>query len=161
TAKGLGFRLIDDRPLAALGLSVLRLKTPANVDPQAGLVLLHRALPQLIADVNTLYEPYAAQSAQVVSLPAPDYARRLIGWTGGANCGAGFRIGMVDTGIDSRLPAFAGAKLHQQSFLSADSLPADTGHGTAIAALILGRADPAHSEGGGLLPAADLYAASI
>ena len=161
TAEGLGFRLIDDRPLAALGLSILRLKTPAHVEPEAGLAMLHRALPQLVADVNALYEPYKAQSSEVVSLPAPDYARRLIGWSGGDNCGAGFRIGMVDTGIDRSLPALAGQKLHEQSFLSAGSLPAGTEHGTAIASLILGRADAAHPDGGGLMPAADLYAASI
>jgi hypothetical protein len=161
TAARLGFRLIDDRPLTALGLSVLRLKTPANVEPEAGLALLHRALPQLVADMNTLYQPYKAQSAEVVSLPAPDYARRLIGWSGGADCGAGFRIGMVDTGIDAQLPALAGGKLHQQSFLPEGAAPAGTDHGTAIAALILGHADPAHAEGGGLMPAADLYAASI
>ncbi len=160
-AEGLGFRLIDDRPLAALGLSVLRLRTPINVEPQDGLALLHRALPQLVADVNTLYEPYKTQSAEVVSLPAPDYARRLIGWSGGANCGAGFRIGMVDTGVDAKLPALAGQKLHQQSFVPEGMAPAGTNHGTAIASLLLGRADPAHADAGGLLPAADLYAASI
>jgi hypothetical protein len=161
TAEGLGFRLIDDRPLAALGLSVLRLKTPANVEPQAGLALLHQAMPQLVADVNTLYEPYKTQSAEVVSLPAPDFARRMIGWSGGANCGAGFRLGMVDTGIDAKLPALAGQKLHQQSFLPEGIMPAGTEHGTAIASLLLGRTDAAHTESGGLMPAADLYAASI
>ena len=160
-AEDLGFRLIDDRPLAALGLSVLRLRTPPNVGPEQGLSLLHQALPQLVADVNTLYEPYKTQSAQVVSLPAPDYARHLIGWSGGANCGTGFRIGMVDTGIDADLPALAGQKLHQQSFVAGDASPAATEHGTSIAALLIGRSDPGHIDGGGLLPAADLYAASI
>jgi hypothetical protein len=160
-AEDLGFRLIDDRPLAALGLSVLRLKTPANVDPWAGLALLRQAVPELVADVNSFYEPYKAQAAEVVSLPAPDYARRMIGWSGGAGCGAGLRIGMVDSGVDARLPALAGQKLHQQSFLADGSAPASTEHGTAIAALLLGRPDPAHLDGSGLLPAADLYAAAI
>ena len=160
-AEGLGFRLIDDRPLAALGLSVLRLKTPDNVNAEAGLALLHRAMPQLVADVNSFYEPYKAQAAQVVSLPAPDYARRLIGWSGGSGCGAGLRIGMVDSGVDDDLPALAGQKLHQRSFLEDATSPAGTEHGTAIASLLLGRPDPGHLDGAGLLPAADLYAASI
>ncbi len=160
-AEDLGFRLIDDRPLSALGLSVLRLKTPVNVDSQAGLALLRQAVPELVADVNSFYEPYKAQAAEVVSLPAPDYARRLIGWSGGEGCGAGLRIGMVDSGIDTRLPALAGQKLHQQSFLADGSAPSSTEHGTAIAALLLGRPDPTHLDGSGLLPAADLYAASI
>ncbi len=158
-AQRLGFHLIDDRPLSALGLSVLRLKTPPAVDPQRGLALLRQALPQLTADLNSLYEPYRAQSAEVVSLPAPDYAQRMIGWPGGAGCGAGFRIGMVDTAIDAGLSALAGQKLHQKSFVAGDAAAAD--HGTAIAALLIGRPDPDHAEGGGLLPSADLYAASI
>jgi hypothetical protein len=160
-AEGLGFRLIDDRPLKALGLSVLRLKTPINVDSQSGLALLRQAVPELVADVNSFYEPYKAQAAEVVSLPAPDYARRLIGWSGNAGCGTGLRIGMVDSAVDAGLPALAGQRLHQQSFLSEGSAAAVTDHGTAIASLLLGRPDPAHLDGGGLLPAADLYAASI
>ena len=160
-AEGLGFRLIDDRPLQALGLSVLRLQTPVNVDSQSGLALLRQAVPELVADVNSFYEAYKAQAAEVVSLPAPDYARRLIGWSGNAGCGAGLRIGMVDSGIDAGLPALAGQRLHQQSCLSDGSVAAATNHGTAIAALLLGRADPAHLDGAGLLPAADLYAAAI
>ncbi|HEX3065536.1 MAG TPA: S8 family serine peptidase [Dongiaceae bacterium] len=160
-AEGLGFRLIDDRPLQALGLSVLRLKTPVNVDSQAGLALLRQAVPELVADVNSFYEPYKAQAAEVVSLPAPDYARHLIGWSGNAGCGAGLRIGMVDSGIDAGLPALAGQRLHQQTFLSPGSTAAASDHGTAIATLLLGRPDPAHLDGAGLLPAADLYAASI
>jgi hypothetical protein len=160
-AEGLGFRLIDDRPLQALGLSVLRLKTPANVDSQSAVALLRQAVPELVADVNSFYEPYKAQAAEVVSLPAPDYARRLIGWSGNAGCGAGLRIGMVDSGVDGDLPALAGQRLHQQSFLSEGSAAAATEHGTAIAALLLGRPDAAHLDGAGLLPAADLYAAAI
>ena len=160
-AEGLGFRLIADTPLQALGLSVLRLKTPINVDSQSALALLRQAVPEVVADVNSLYEPYKAQAAEVVSLPAPDYARRLIGWSGNAGCGAGLRIGMVDSGVDGDLPALAGQRLHQQSFLSEGSAAAATDHGTAIAALLLGRPDPAHLDGAGLLPAADLYAASI
>lgn len=160
-AEDLGFRLIDDRPLNALGISLLRLKTPGNVDSQAGLALLRQAVPQLVADVNSLYEPYTAQAAEVVSLPAPDYARRLIGWSGGAGCGAGLRIGMVDSAVDANLPALAGQRLHQQSFLADGAVPAGADHGTAIATLFLGRPDPAHLDGSGLLPAADLYAAAI
>ena len=160
-AEDLGFHLIDGRPLTSLGISLLRLKTPGNVDSQVGLALLRQAVPQLVADVNSLYEPYKAQAAEVVSLPAPDYARHLIGWSGGAGCGAGLRIGMVDSSVDANAPALAGQKLHQRSFLADGAVPAGADHGTAIATLFLGRPDPAHLDGSGLLPAADLYAASI
>ena len=40
-------------------------------------------------------------------------------------------------------------------------MAADPGHGTAIAALLVGAPDPAHPTGAGLLPDADLYAAAV
>ena len=45
--------------------------------------MLRAAIPRLTADVNSLYAPYSAQSDQVVSLPQPDYAQRMIGWRAG------------------------------------------------------------------------------
>jgi hypothetical protein len=160
-AQSLGFRLIEERPLAALGLSVLKLKTPASLDERRAVALLHERFPRLIADVNSIYTPYKTQSAEVVSLPAPDYARRMIGWSGGEGCGAGFRIGMIDSAVAGNLPALAGRHLHQRSFVEPGMAAGDTTHGTAIAALLVGQAEPGHGEEGGLLPSADLYAASI
>jgi Subtilase family len=160
-ARRMGFRLIDERPLVSLGILVLRLKTPVYIEPARALTMLHRAFPKVTADVNTLYEPYQTQSANVFSLPGPDYARRMIRWSGGDGCGAGLRVGMIDTGVAVGLPALAGRKLHQQSFLTEESTAAEPDHGTAIAALLVGRADPSHPEAAGLLPGADLYAAGI
>jgi len=160
-ARRLGFSLIGEQPLAALGISVLRLRTPVYIDPAQALAMLHGAFPQLTADVNTLYEPYQEQSANAFSLPGPDYARRMIGWSGDESCGAGLRLGMIDTGVAAGLPAFAGRKLHQRSFIGADKLTADPDHGTAIAALLIGRPDPGHPELAGLLPSAELYTAGI
>jgi subtilisin family serine protease len=68
---------------------------------------------------------------------------------------------MIDSALASGLPAFAGRKLHQRSFLEPGRVAADPAHGTAIAALLVGAPDPAHPGGGGLLPGADLYAAVI
>jgi subtilisin family serine protease len=124
--------------------------------------LLHARLPGVTADVNSLYGSYeTAAAAQVVSLPAPDYARRMIHWSGGEGCGAGLRIGMIDSALATGLPAFAGRKLHQRSFVEPGRVAADPAHGTAIAALLVGAPDPLHPTEGGLLPDADLYAAAI
>jgi hypothetical protein len=157
----LGFRLIEAKPLAALGLSVLRLGTPAGLDARQAVALLHARYPEVTADVNSLYGSYETEAAQVVSLPAPDYARRMIHWSGGEGCGAGLRIGMIDSALASGLPVFAGRKLHQRSFLEPGRAAADPAHGTAIAALLVGAPDPAHPTAGGLLPTADLYAAAV
>jgi subtilisin family serine protease len=157
----LGFRLIETRPFAALGLSVLKLSTPTGLDARQGVALLHARYPELTADVNSLYGTYETEAAQVVSLPAPDYARHMINWSGGEGCGAGLRIGMIDSALAAGLPTFAGRKLHQRSFLEPGHLSGDPAHGTAIAAILVGVADPAHLTAGGLLPDADLYAAAV
>jgi subtilisin family serine protease len=157
----LGFRLIETRPFAALGLSVLKLSTPTGLDGRLGVALLRARYPDLTVDVNSLYGSYETEAAQIVSLPAPDYARRMIHWSGGEGCGTGLRIGMIDSALAAGLPAFAGRKLHQRSFLKPGHTAADPAHGTAIAALLVGAPDPAHPTGGGLLPDADLYAAAV
>jgi hypothetical protein len=159
-ARRMGFSLIDERRFASLDLSMLRLKTPVHVDGRLGLAMLRDVFPRLTADVNSLYTPYSAQSDQVVSLPEPDYARRMIGWSGGGGCGAGFRIGMIDT-APGPSPALSGQKLHLQSFLDHGAAPADSGHGTAIASLLVGHDIAGRPDAAGLLPAADLYAAAV
>ncbi|HKF60990.1 MAG TPA: S8 family serine peptidase [Dongiaceae bacterium] len=159
--RSLGFRLIELRPLSSLGLSVLKVGTPAGLDPHQAVALLHAHLSGVTADVNSVYGSYEAQAAQVVSLPAPDYALRMIHWSGGEGCGSGLRIGMLDSALASGLPTLAGRKLHQRSFIEPGHVAADPAHGTAIAALLVGAPDPAHPTRGGLLPEADLYAAGI
>jgi len=157
----LGFRLIEARQLSSLQLAALRFATPPRLGVRQAIDLLRKAAPDLIADVNTVYATYATQSAQVISLPAPDYARQLIGWQGGEGCGAGFRIGMIDTAIDLASPLLDPNKLHQKSFLPAEAGGAGSEHGTAVAMLLTGGRDPARSKTAGLLPAADLYAADV
>ena len=156
----MGFRLIGEQHLASLDLSILRLQTPAHVDERLALAMLRAAIPRLTADVNSLYAPYSAQSDQVVSLPQPDYAQRMIGWRAGESCGAGFRIGMIDM-APGPSPALSGQKLHLQSFLDQGKQAFDNGHGTAIASLLIGHGLAGHTEAAGLLPAADLYAAAV
>jgi subtilisin family serine protease len=69
---------------------------------------------------------------------------------------------MIDTSLALAAPMLAGQRLHYQSFVPADEAPANPDHGTAIAALLVGRSlDSAHPNRAGLLPAADLYAASV
>ena len=107
-----------------------------------------------------MYTPYSTQSDQIVSLPAPDYARSMIGWRASEGCGTGFRIGMIDM-APGPSPALSGQKLHLQSFLDQGRQAFDNGHGTAIASLLVGHGVAGHREAAGLLPAADLYAAAV
>ena len=160
-AQQLGFRLLESRQLTSLGLSALRFATPFHVNAQQAVDLLRKAVPDLIADVNTIYTAYATQSAQVISLPAPDYARRMIGWQAGDNCGDGFRIGMIDTAIEPGSPLLNADRLHQKSFVPAGAAAEQRGHGSAVARLLVGGRGIAGSRLEGLMPAADLYAADV
>src|SRR6516225_9759068 len=53
-----------------------------------------------------------------------------------------------------------GSRLHQRSF-AADAGGVDSGHGSAIAALLVADRDSAYPRWSGLLPGADLYAAVV
>jgi subtilisin family serine protease len=153
-AGALGFAVLERRQLAALGFSTMRLRLPAGMSGADGQQLLHAHFPGLVVDYNDLYEPQGT-----LSLPAPDYPRRQIGWgLPSADCGAGQQIGLIDTPIDRRAPALAAARIRQRNFAPAAPNGADTAHGTAIAALLVGRPDGISS---GLLPGASLLATQV
>jgi hypothetical protein len=166
-ARQLGFALIEQRNLTALGISLLRLRTPPNTDAVRGLALLRSAMPQLTADVNALYQSYLGQGsetaeAETAALPATDYAWRMTGWPHDASCGAGQRIGLIDTALSDRPPLISERNIHQRSFVEDSVSDADTRHGTAIANLLVGQAgDGVQAQWHGLLPSADLYAAAV
>jgi len=146
---GLGFVIVEERPFAALGLTVARLRVPARMSAPMARTLLAARYPELLVDLNALYRP----QGQLV-LPARDYAQRLIGWgRAPAGCGAGLRIGLLDSGVDGLIPALRNARIQQRSFLSADAQSAGHEHGTAVAAILVGQ--PA-AGGNGLLPGAGL-----
>jgi len=150
----LGIAVVAVEPFASLGLSVARLRLPDSMSLAAGRALLEAKLPGIELEVNTLYAPLGT-----VTLPAPDYARRLIGWPAeDARCGAGVRLGMIDTGLDRANPALAGRDIDERSFLEAGATPAPAEHGTTVAGILVGQGA---SEMGGLLPAAKLYAAGV
>jgi hypothetical protein len=146
---GLGFVIIEERPFAALGLTVARLRVPPRMASPAARTLLAARYPELLVDLNAIYRP---QGQRI--LPTPDYAERLIGWGhAAAGCGGGLRIGVLDTAVDGGIPALHGAKIVQRSFLSGDAQHAGTEHGTAVAAILVGQAA---GGGYGLLPGAEV-----
>ncbi|MDF2618441.1 MAG: hypothetical protein K0S00_1100 [Xanthobacteraceae bacterium] len=80
-------------------------------------------------------------------------ARTLIGWRPPSGCGAPPKIGMIDTGIDLGHEALQGQDIEVVTLDPSSS--AGPGHGTAIAALLVGKAG---SGAAGLLPEAKLVA---
>jgi len=148
---GEGIRVIRRRKMTRLGLviSVFRL-------PQDGTVIravkgINKAFPDITLDANHLYHLQGRTSEK-------PYANDMIGWQGDNSCGVDLRIGMVDTGIDLHHPALNTKEIYSKSFVSVGYDAADTGHGTAIAALLVGTGDENIR---GLVPSAKLFVAEI
>lgn len=95
--------------------------------------ILDRAAPQTSADVHSLFR--FAQGAPRL------YAADLIGQSGAAgHCRLnGLRIGQIDGVVDRSHPALQGAGVISHSVLRKGERHSDTGHGTSVAALLVGQ----------------------
>lgn len=148
----LGFVVLDEQELGSLGLTITRLRVPRRMTAPAARTLLTTQYPGVLVDLNAVYRP----QGQLV-LPPPDYPAKLIGWGQAPDaCGEGLRIGLLDTAVDAESPGLRGAQIVQRSFLPAGTEIASTEHGTAIAAILVGRQS---AGGAGLLPGAELAVA--
>ena len=147
---GLGFVIIEERPFAALGLTVARLRVPPRMASPAARTLLAARYPDT---------PGRPQRALPAAGPADVAGARL--------CGAPDRLGPCAPPVaapacasassirpsTAALPALRGARIVQRSFISGDAQHAGTEHGTAVAAILVGQAT---GGGYGLLPGAEL-----
>ncbi len=80
-------------------------------------------------------------------------------WNAGFK-GTGIRVAVVDTGIDSTHPDFAGRIKAAKSFVDQD--PADgNGHGTHVAGIVAGSGAKSGGKYVGVAPEADLYIAKV
>jgi hypothetical protein len=141
-----GFRIVADDRDAELGIRSLTLAVPRNLSARDALKRLHKVAPRLQADFDHLYEPAGGEL-----LP---FAATLAASRGTAG---GPRIGVVDGGVASH-PAMSGASIEQNGFAGR---PQPTGHGTAVASLIVGSQGPFHGAAqGASLFVADVYGGS-
>ena len=107
-----------------------------------GLKRLRSAAPQLQADYDHVFEPAGG------GLMPLDAALASAGGVGG-----GPVVGMIDGGVASH-PSLAGASIEQNGFSGS---PQPTGHGTAIASLLVGSQGPFR----GAAVGASLYVADV
>lgn len=151
-ARTLGFTRIETVRLEELDLTVTRLRKPISGSTRDSLELFRRTFPAVGADYNTLLDPSLGGSVSE--------AARSIGWGRlSTTCGAGIRIGMIDTPVNTSHEALRGRRIVRRNFVPASRQPASADHGTAIAALLVG--NPKSGRLGGLLPGAKLLAAGI
>jgi len=138
-----GFRIASDQPDPNLGLRIVSLAVPNGMSAKAALKRLQKIAPELEADFDHLYEPAGGSLAPM----AAALAASEMGSTGRA-------IGMIDGGVASH-PSLVGKSIEQNGFAGA---PQPTGHGTAVASLLVGSQGPFHGAAqGAQLFVADVY----
>lgn len=159
-----GFRALDSHPLAQLGTEATRLAIPASMRLLEARTEARRLAPGAVIDYTDLYraEGRPAACAEADCWPAtlvaaddqPDGACARP--DAGAGPGAAPVVALIDTGLDPGHPALAGAETRLRRFADGDPAPPD--HGTAVAALLVGRPWPGAAP---LIPGARLLAADV
>jgi hypothetical protein len=145
-ASRAGFRIVDDRREASLAMRTVTLMVPRDLSARKALKRLRKIAPRLQADFDHVYEP-----AGGALLPFAGALAASAGSRGGPT------IGIVDGGVASH-PSLAGAAIEQNGFAGS---PQPTGHGTAVASLIVGNQGPFHGAArGSSLLIADVYGGS-
>ena len=153
TLQAEGFRVLRAITLAD-GQPMHRLRKPDGLTMQAARDRVRQIGSAGAADFNHYYRPGGAPDA-CTGGDCP--ARQMIAWPAAqGGCGKAVRIGMVDTGVNAGHAALKDAKVHVHRIKSDARFSAsDAVHGTAVAALLVGRAD---SRSPGLVPEAELIA---
>ena len=137
-----GFRILASDRNPQLGIQIVQLAVPRRLSTRAGLELVQRVAPRLQADYDHVFEPAGGSL-----LPL---AGALASSAGQAN---GRAMGMIDGGVASH-PSLSGAAIEQNGFAGS---PQPTGHGTAVASLLVGNQGPFH----GAATGAQLYVADV
>lgn len=139
-----GFTVAADDTDRVLGIRSVTLNIPPRLKLTQAVQLLRRATPGLNIDFDHVFEPAGGGlAASSVALAAST----------AASAGRGPVIGMIDGGVASS-PALASATIEQRGFAGAAEA---TGHGTAVASLIVG----ADGKFRGAAPGASLLVADV
>lgn len=123
-AQRAGFRVIADQPEPQLGMRMVKLAVPADMKATSALKVLKKVAPRLDADFDHVFEPAGGALRPLDAALA----------SSAAAAGRGGAIGMIDGGVASH-PSFKGASVEQRGFAGSAQ---PTGHGTAVASLLVG-----------------------
>lgn len=141
-----GFRVVsqDDEP--QLGIDVVQLAVPAGMSVHSALRLLKKVAPAMEADFDHVFEPAGGPLRPVAAALASR-----------SSTAAERVVGIIDGGVASN-PSLRGASIEQNGFAGA---PKPTGHGTAVASLLVGDDGRFHGAAtGARLYVADIYGGS-
>ncbi len=149
-AKTVGFTILRETTIEGADLRLVALAIPRGLDARQAIKRLRKADPGGDYDFNHIYSS-AGGDARPTTRPQP-----VKSGASAPSCGPGTRIGLVDTGVDTRHPALAGAHIELRGFAPGGVKPMP--HGTAAASLLVGRAGVFHGAApGATLLAADVY----
>ena len=145
-ASRAGFQVAGQDVEPALGIRIVKLAVPSRLGLREAMRRLRAAAPQLQVDYDHLFEP-AGGSLMPLAVTLASVA----------GAGNGRVVGMIDGGVASH-PSLAGAAIEQNGFAGT---PRPTGHGTAVASLLVGAQGPFRGAAtGAKLYVADVYGGS-
>jgi hypothetical protein len=145
-ASRAGFQVAGQDVEPALGIKVVKLAVPSHMRLREAMRRLRAAAPQLQVDYDHVFEPAGGSLMPLAATLASV-----------AGAGNGRAVGMIDGGVASH-PSLAGAAIEQNGFAGT---PRPTGHGTAVASLLVGARGPFHGAAtGAKLYVADVYGGS-
>jgi hypothetical protein len=141
-----GFRIVADMREVELGIRTVALAVPRGMSARAAIKRLRSLAPSINLDFDHVFEPAGGELVPFAgALAASQGASR------------GPRIGIIDGGVASH-PALTSASIEQNGFAGS---PQPTGHGTAVASLIVGSQGPFRGAAhGASLLVADVYGGS-
>jgi len=141
-----GFAVAGQDVEPALGMRIVKFAVPPRMSLRDAMRRLRTAAPQLQVDYDHVFEPAGGSLAPLTATRAT--------FTG---AGSGHIVGMVDGAVASH-PSLAGATIEQHGFAGA---PSPTGHGTAVASLLVGNQGAFRGAANGAkLYVADVYGGS-
>jgi subtilase family protein len=141
-----GFAIAGQDVEPALGMRVVKLAVPSRMNLREAIRLVRTAAPQLQVDYDHVFEPAGG------SLIPLDATLASV-----AGAGNGRVVGMIDGGVASH-PSLGATAIEQNGFAGA---PKPTGHGTAVASLLVGNQGPFRGAANGAkLYVADVYGGS-
>jgi hypothetical protein len=157
---GSGFIVESMERLEAFDISLMVVDAPQHLPAAAALRDLQMWFPTAIVARDTTFELAHDVRAGRGKLADARQVLIAIGWQSSeAEPGTGLRVGVIDSSVDLHHSALQGAAIVQRQFTSGKPATPDTAHGTAIAAMLVGRSNDRSVSG--LLRGATLYYASI
>lgn len=151
TLQSAGINVLSSRALPLLDRVLVRIRLARGQSVTAARRQIAALVPGAVIEPNDLYG-----TSELTCDEDGCAAFEMVGWQIAGSCGARPRIGLIDTRVNAGHASLAGQRVKVLDMGSDDRPRSAAVHGTAVAALLVGRGD---SRTPGLLPDAELLVA--